>query len=92
MTSARSVAPGPETEGFEYRRFWADVGEQFPDLGIAGVLPDKGGGGSGLVTELGSELIPYLDAAIIALENDGTIQALFDEYLAPSEDIKTYVE
>ena len=37
------------------------------------------GGGSGLVTEIDSELIPYLDAAIIALENDGTIQALFDE-------------
>lgn len=68
------------------------TGEQFPELGIAGVLPDKGDGGSGLVTELDSELIPYLDAAIIALENDGTIQALFDEYLAPSDDIKTYVE
>lgn len=66
--------------------------EQFPELGIAGVLPDKGGGGSGLVTEIDSELIPYLDAAIIALENDGTIQELFDEYLAPSGDIKLFVE
>jgi SAM-dependent methyltransferase len=35
VTSARSLAPGRETEGFEYRRFWADVGKQFPDLGGA---------------------------------------------------------
>jgi polar amino acid transport system substrate-binding protein len=66
--------------------------EQFPEMAIAGVLPDKGQGGSGLVTEKDSELIPYLDAAIIALENDGTIQALFDEYLAPPPDLKTFTE
>lgn len=65
---------------------------QFEGLAIAGVLPVKGDGGSGLVTELGSELIPYLDAAIIALENDGTIQALFDEYLAPPPDLKEFTE
>ncbi len=68
------------------------TGEQFPEMEIAGVLPIKGDDGSGLVTELGSELIPYLDAAIIALENDGTIQALYDEYLAPSGDIKVFQE
>ncbi len=54
---------------------------------IAGVLPVRSDGGSGLVTEIGSELIPYLDAAIIALENDGTIQELYDEYLAPAPDL-----
>lgn len=66
--------------------------EQFPEMGIAGVLPVRGDGGSGLVTELDSELIPYLDAAIIALENDGTIQALYDEYLAPPPDLKEFTE
>lgn len=68
------------------------TGEQFPDMEIAGALPIKGGGGSGLVTELDSELIPYLDAAIIALENDGTIQELFDKYLAPADDMKVFIE
>lgn len=65
---------------------------QFPDMAIAGVLPIRGDGGSGLVTELDSELVPYLDAAIIALENDGTIQELYDEYLAPPPDIFEFSE
>lgn len=66
---------------------------QYPEMAIAGVLPVQGeGGGSGLVTEIDSELIPYLDAAIIALENDGTIQALFDEYLAAPPDMKEFTQ
>lgn len=65
---------------------------QFPEMEIAGVLPVKGDGGSGLVTEQGSELVPYLDAAIIALQNDGTIQELYDEYLAPPEGMKEFSE
>lgn len=68
------------------------TGEQFPEMDIAGVLPAKGEGGSGLVTDLESELIPFLDAAIIALENDGTIQALYDQYLAPPPDLKVFTE
>ncbi len=68
------------------------TGEQFPSMDIAGVLPVKSDGGSGLVTDLESELIPYLDAAIIALENDGTLQALYDEYLAPPPDMKLFTE
>lgn len=68
------------------------TGEQFPEMEIAGVLPVRSDGGSGLVTEIDSELIPYLDAAIIALENDGTIQALYDEYLAPAPDLKQFTE
>lgn len=68
------------------------TGEQFPEMEIAGVLPVRADGGSGLVTEIGSELIPYLDAAIIALENEGTIQELFDEYLAPAPDLKEFTE
>lgn len=68
------------------------TGAQFEGLAIAGVLPVKGDGGSGLVTDLESELIPYLDAAIIALENDGTIQNLYDTYLAPRDDMKVFSE
>lgn len=68
------------------------TGEQFPEMEIAGVLPIRSDGGSGLVTELDSELIPYLDAAIIALANDGTIQALFDEYLAPAPGLREFTE
>ena len=65
---------------------------QFPEMEIAGVLPVRGDGGSGLVTELDSELVPYLDAAIIALENDGTIQELYDEYLAPAPGLTEFSE
>lgn len=66
---------------------------QFPTMEIAGALPAKAsGGGSGLVTELDSELIPYLNSAIVHLQNDGTLQALFDEYLAPPADMKVFAE
>ncbi|MCA9833961.1 MAG: amino acid ABC transporter substrate-binding protein [Thermomicrobiales bacterium] len=66
---------------------------QFPTMEIAGALPAKGsGGGSGLVTDKESELIPYLNSAIVALQNDGTLQGLFDEYLAPPADMKTFAE
>lgn len=66
---------------------------QYPTMEIAGALPAKAsGGGSGLVTDLESELIPYLNSAIIALQNDGTLQSLFDEYLAPPADMKTFSE
>lgn len=68
------------------------TGVQFEEMDIAGVLPIKGDGGSGLVTELDSELIPYLDAAIIALQADGTIQELYDEYLAAPPDMKLFTE
>lgn len=68
------------------------TGEQFEGLTIAGALPVLDDGGSGLVTDLDSELIPYLDAAIIALENDGTLQELFDTYLAPPADMHQFTQ
>ena len=42
------------------------------------------------MTELDSPLIPYLDAAVIALWNDGTIPALAEEYLAAPEGVEEY--
>lgn len=63
---------------------------QYPEMELCGALPVRGDGGSGLVTELDSELIPYLSSAIIALENDGTLQALYDEYLKPPADMVVY--
>jgi len=66
-----------------------NVDVQFEGLALGGLLPDSDQY-TALVTELDSPLIPYLDAAVIELWNDGTIPALSDEYLAPPEDLKTY--
>lgn len=64
---------------------------QFEGLTLGGLLPNSDQY-TGLVTELDSPLVPYLDAAIIELWNDGTIPSLQDEYLAPPEDLQTYDE
>jgi len=68
-----------------------NVSIQFEGLALGGLLPDSGQH-TALVTEKDSPLLPYLDAAVIALWNDGTIPALSDEYLAPPEDLQTYSE
>lgn len=68
-----------------------NVEVQFEGLALGGVLPNSGQH-TALVTEKDSPLIPYLDAAVIELWNDGTIPALADEYLAPPEDLQTYAE
>lgn len=68
-----------------------NVEVQFEGLALGGVLPNSGQH-TGLVTEKDSPLIPYLDAAVIELWNDGTIPVLSDEYLAPPEDLQTYAE
>lgn len=66
-----------------------NVNIQFEGLALGGLLPDSDQY-TALVTELESPLIPYLDAAVIALWNDGTIPSLQEEYLAPPEDLSTY--
>ncbi len=66
-----------------------NVNIQFEGLALGGLLPDSDQY-TALVTDLGSPLIPYLDAAVIALWNDGTIPALQEEYLAPPTDLPTY--
>lgn len=66
-----------------------NVNIQFEGLALGGLLPESDQH-TALVTELDSPLLPYLDAAVIALWNDGTIPALAEEYLAPPEDLPTY--
>ena len=66
-----------------------NVNVQFEGLALGGLLPDSDQH-TALVTELDSELIPYLDAAVIELWNDGTIPALSEEYLAPPEGLDEY--
>jgi polar amino acid transport system substrate-binding protein len=65
---------------------------QFEGLAIGGILPGAVGDGMGLVTELDSPLIPYLNAAIASLKADGTHEALVAEWLPIPEDLKTYTE
>lgn len=66
--------------------------EQYPDMSMGGLLPDKGLGGDGLVTELDSELIPFLNSALDELYADGVIDTLVAAYMAPPTDMFTYTE
>lgn len=66
-----------------------NVEVQFEGMALGGLLPDSDQY-TALVTELDSPLIPYLDAAVIACWNDGTIPSLQEEYLAPPADLQEY--
>jgi polar amino acid transport system substrate-binding protein len=63
---------------------------QIEGLAIGGILPDAVGDGMGLVTEIDSPLLPYLNAAIASLKADGTHDALVAEWLPIPEDLITY--
>lgn len=63
---------------------------QFEGMSLAGLLPDVIGDGMGLVTEIDSPLIPYLNAAIGQLIDDGTVDALVEEWLPIPADLQTY--
>ncbi len=65
---------------------------QFEGLALGGILPGGLGEGMGLVTELGSPLIPYLNAAIAAVKADGTHEALVAEWLPVPPGLNTYAE
>jgi polar amino acid transport system substrate-binding protein len=65
---------------------------QFEGLALGGILPGGIGEGMGLVTELGSPLIPYLNAAIAAVKADGTHAALVEEWLPIPPGLQTYAE
>jgi len=65
---------------------------QFEGLALGGILPGGLGEGMGLVTELGSPLIPYLNAAIAAVKADGTHAALVEEWLPIPPGLQTYAE
>jgi polar amino acid transport system substrate-binding protein len=60
---------------------------QFEGLVIVGVLPGDPGGGMGMVFEEGSELVPYVNAALASLREDGTLDALAEEWLTQPEEL-----
>jgi len=78
---------------------------EIPDASIVGVLPredtsgvaseagaSEAAGGAeelGLLFEDGSELVPCVDQALAALRDDGTLEALEEEWLSQSGDIPT---
>lgn len=65
---------------------------QFEGMALGGILPGGEAGGLGLVTELDSPLIPYLNTAIAALKADGTHDALVEEWLPIPPGLQTYSE
>lgn len=65
---------------------------QFEGMALGGILPGGEAGGLGLVTELDSPLIPYLNSAIAALKADGTHEALVEEWLPIPPGLQTYSE
>lgn len=62
---------------------------QFEGLALGGIIPGTTSN-LGLVFEKGSELVPYVDAAIAQLKNDGTLEALTEEWLPLPPDLRTY--
>ena len=54
--------------------------DQFPELGIVGVLPGPGTE-LGMVFEKDSPLVPFVNQALTNLRADGTLQKLVDEWL-----------
>ncbi len=64
---------------------------EIPDASIVGVLPREGDDPEelGLLFEEGSELVSCVDAALQALLDDGTVEALEDEWLNQGGDIPT---
>jgi polar amino acid transport system substrate-binding protein len=64
--------------------------EQFEGLVIAGQLPNNPGQGTGMVFEKGSPLVPYVNAALASLIEDGTRDELIEEWLAPPADLTVF--
>ena len=64
---------------------------QFPDLGIAGLLKDNGKAkGMGYVLDLNSKLTPYVNAALAELEAEGTIDELAETWLPLPAGVQEY--
>lgn len=62
------------------------VTDQFPELGMVGVLPGADQG-LGLVFEKGSLLVPFVNMALQSLKDDGTLDALITEWLPIPADL-----
>ena len=66
---------------------------EIPDSSIVGVLPPAGDAEElGMLFEDGSELVPCVNEALAALEADGTLAALQEEWLQAGGDIPTLTE
>ncbi len=66
------------------------TGIQFEGLVIAGVLPNNPGEGMGAVFEKGSELVPFFNEALASLKDDGTHQAIVEEWLTQPGELLNY--
>jgi polar amino acid transport system substrate-binding protein len=66
------------------------TGIQFEGLVIAGVLPNNPGEGMGAVFEKGSELVPFFNEALASLVEDGTHQAIVEEWLTQPGELLNY--
>lgn len=64
---------------------------QFPQLGMVGVLPG-GETDLGMVFEKGSALVPYVNKALQSLKDDGTLDALINEWLPVPADLSQIAE
>jgi polar amino acid transport system substrate-binding protein len=64
---------------------------QYDDLALGGIVPGTTSD-LGLVFEKGSELVPYVNAAIAAIKANGVHEALVEKWLPIPPDLQTYSE
>jgi polar amino acid transport system substrate-binding protein len=67
------------------------VEDQFPELEIAGILPGPGTE-LGMVFEKGSPLVPFVNQALAALKENGTLAKLEEEWLPPKPEYREIAE
>jgi polar amino acid transport system substrate-binding protein len=67
------------------------VTNQFPDLDIVGVLPGPGTE-LGMVFELDSPLVPFVNQALTNLRANGTLEALAEEWLPAAPELPAISE
>ena len=92
---AKSALEAGQVDGlvFDLPTAFFVVAEEIPDAEIVGILPTVGDEEElGLLFEDGSELIPCVNEALAALEEDGTLENLQQEWLAEGGDIPTLSE
>ncbi|MGH2617116.1 MAG: ABC transporter substrate-binding protein [Thermomicrobiales bacterium] len=67
------------------------IADQFPELGIVGILPGPGTE-LGMVFELDSPLVPFINQALANVRADGTLEALVEEWLPAPPDYPQIAE
>jgi polar amino acid transport system substrate-binding protein len=92
---AKSALDAGQVDGlvFDLPTAYYIVSAEIPDAEIVGILPTVGETEElGLLFEDGSDLVPCVNEALAALEEDGTLAALQEEWLAAGGDIPTLSE